>query len=128
MEQDQSKIAELAAVRSTDLLDRVDYTPELLDQVEEDLKQHLMKTWHWCHRATWDITGDHRILFSHPIKTPSLKVYDNLGTLMDALRERLRSNVSDQRPLPPHPLNEKLCNPADNAGGAQVKDSNDKQP
>lgn len=79
-------------VSGCDLLEITDYTPELLDKVEKELKERLMATWKWVHQATQEITGDHAILFDYPIKSPSLEVYDNLGDLMAELRKILLAN------------------------------------
>jgi len=68
-----------------------DYTPELLDKVEEILKAHLMMAWQWVNRAVMDIDGTHTVILDYPIKSPSLDVYDNLTELIKYLKKKLES-------------------------------------
>lgn len=65
------------------------HTFESLEDMKQMLRGHLMLAWEWACQVTRDITGDHMILFSYPIKAPSLEVYDNIGTLIDAMKNKL---------------------------------------
>lgn len=73
-----------------------DPTVEDLRLAKRRMQEAVMRPWSCIYSFLLSYDGGHGRLFSHPIKSPSLYVYDNIGDMMDEIIEEVQAGGKDK--------------------------------
>jgi hypothetical protein len=78
-------------VVATVIVDGQSYTKEQLATRIRGIKDEHMKAWEFLHSlvSAVGMPGGDAIFFRHPIKSPSIEVYDNIGFIASEVIDRM---------------------------------------
>jgi len=64
-----------------------------------ELANDVMKPWSFVHEALGEVDGGHGRLFNnHPVKSPSLEVYDSLNDMAKELENEYKKEQAKPKP------------------------------